>query len=269
MGSLDDARLKLDRAEFHLNALRTDIRKAGQGEPYRIPLRKELDPDTGDLHYVIGRLSARPEEWGLLLGDALHNFRSALDHGWWQLACKHLGRPPTEEEAKSVQFPILRLGVKWDARSQERWVGKHAAAFVETLQPDPAGYPPDVLHPFVALNRLSNVDKHRNMHPTVERLREARLTITKKSTGQVLLPRGAFIVYAFEDSPKEGDKVLTIPPESILRSPEVKFKANQTGYIAVEGKWDLLMVMDSVDMWVTNTLDGFDRLLAGDIPVVS
>jgi hypothetical protein len=49
----------------------------------------------------------------------------------------------------------------------------------------------------------------------------------------------------------------------------MKLKANQTGYISIEGGWDLLAVMDGVDEWVTNTLNAFDRLLAGDIPVVS
>lgn len=263
---LDDARAKLDRAKFHADALRTDIRDAGQGEPYTIPLRKEFDEDTGTLYLRIDRITARPEAWGLLIGDALHNYRSALDHGWWQLACHHLQRIPTEDEAKQIQFPILRIGGTWDSGNYRRWVGRDATTFVGKLQPDKRGYAVDVIHPLVALNRLSNIDKHRNIHPTVERLRTLRLTgkttedFVPPATGEE--PDVGMTIHHFPNAPKAGDEVLTAPAGSFLHRPDVEFHAHQSGFVAIDGKWDLLMVLDSLDEWVGSALDGFATLLA-------
>lgn len=259
---LDDARAKLDRAKFHAEALRADIRDAGQGEPYKIPVREEFDQDTGTLYVRVDRNTARPEVWGLLIGDALHNYRSALDHGWWQLACHHLERVPTEEEAKQIQFPILRPGGTWDPGNHRRWVGKPATTFAGQLQPDKRGYAADVIHPLAALRRFSNVDKHRNINPTVERMGAFRIEI---ATGDDYVSVNADVgitLHHFSEAPKAGDEVLTAPPGSILHEPHVTFETHYSGFVAIDGKWDLVMVLNSLDEWVGSVLDGFAKLLA-------
>ncbi len=43
---------------------------------------------------------------GVVLGDVVHNLRSALDYLFWQLYCHHIRVPLTYREAKTVQFPI-------------------------------------------------------------------------------------------------------------------------------------------------------------------
>lgn len=254
----------MDRAKFHLDILRSEIRAAGQGEPYTIPLRKEFDEETGTLYLRVDRITSRPEEWGPLIGDALHNFRSAVDHGWWQLAAKHLRHTPTEEEAKHIQFPILRPGGNWDPGNHRQWVGKDATAYAGTLQPDKRGYPADVIHPLVALNRFSNIDKHRNVHLTVERLHTLQFTVRNGDHSIDSAPLGTF--HHFTDAPKAGDPVLTAPPDSLLHEPGVEFNAHQSGFVAIEGKWDLLMVMAAIDQWVGFILAGFQSLLDGKAP---
>lgn len=268
---LDDARAKLDRAKFHADALRADIRDAGQGEPYAIPLREEFDEDAGTLYLRVDRVTARSEVWGLLIGDALHNYRSALDNGWWQLACHHLRRIPTEDEAKQIQFPILRPGGTWHSGNYRHWVGHRAAGFVQKLQPDKAGYPADVIHPLAALRRFSNVDKHRNIHPTVERLHT--LTFDIQFGDDYIAPDadaqsvvGTF--HHFTEAPKAGDEVLTAPPGSVLHDPHVQFEAHQSGFVAIDGRWDLVMILDSLDEWVGFVLTGFAKVLAGEVPLV-
>ena len=65
----------------------------------------DYDPDEG--HYVV-YAKTRPEplpNLSLILGDVIHCARGALDFTAWQLACKHLGREPTDEQAPSIQFP--------------------------------------------------------------------------------------------------------------------------------------------------------------------
>ena len=192
---LDNARAKHRQAQRHAELLRADIRDAGEGEPFSIPLVEETDGD-GALHLRVGHLVARPEEWGLMFGDAVHNFRSALDNGWWALACEHLSREPNEQEAPQIQFPILRPGREWAPGNHVRWVGKNAVTFAGKLQPDPQGYPPDVVHPLVALNRFSNVDKHRSIHPTIHILERIVFQIRRDDGDPVPLPElplGTFI----------------------------------------------------------------------------
>jgi hypothetical protein len=42
--------------------------------------------------WIVETLPEIDEEWGLMVGDAIHNIRCALDHLWWQLAIDHLDR---------------------------------------------------------------------------------------------------------------------------------------------------------------------------------
>jgi hypothetical protein len=264
---LDDARAKLGRAKLHVEILRADIRQAGQGEPYTIPLREDLDEDTGTLYLRVDRETARPQEWGLMIGDALHNLRSALDSGWWQLACHHLKRGPTEEEAKKIQFPILKPGGTWNHSSVKKWVGLAAAKFAGALQPDPGGYPPEILHPLAALNRLSNIDKHRNIHTTVQKLHTLTLQVAGEGQKIADAATGVTIHYFGDRAPKAGDKLVTMPADSWPRDPHMKFKAHQTGFVAIEGgSMSALTTLDAIGECVDLILIGFSHILEGRHP---
>jgi hypothetical protein len=90
---------KLDRARSHIDALRREITEVSGDDLDSVPLRREFEPEHGAVVYRIDRVPEVRDSWGLIIGDALHNFRSALDHLWWQLATLNLGREPTEDEA--------------------------------------------------------------------------------------------------------------------------------------------------------------------------
>jgi hypothetical protein len=260
---LDDARAKLRRAKLHIEALRADIAEAGQGEPYTIPLREDLDQDTGTLHIRVDRETARPEQWGLLIGDALHNFRSALDNGWWEIACHHLGREPTEQEAKQIQFPIVKPGGRWDHGTAKKWVGATAAQFTRELQPDPGGYPPDTSHPLDDLRRLSNIDKHRNIHTTVQKLDTLKLRFAGEGQKIADDATGFTVHYFGGRAPKAGDELVTMPAGSWPRDPNMEFEAHQTGFVAFEGgRQSVLTILDNIAEWVENSLNAFEYVLA-------
>jgi hypothetical protein len=263
---LDDARAKLRRANLHTETLRADIHEAGQGEPYTIPLREDLDEDTGALYIRVDRDTARSETWGLLIGDAVHNFRSALDNGWWQLASHHLGREPAEKESTQIQFPILKPGGTWNHGSAKKWVGEAAAKFARELQPDPRACPQDVSHPLADLRTLSNVDKHRKIHPTVHMLAQLRLTPKPEGTDPKLLEGLTFTIHHFGSrAPKAGDNVLSTPRGFIRRYPKVKFDAHQSGFVAIEGRRKSVQdTLDGIAEFVDMTLVDFERILAGE-----
>jgi hypothetical protein len=78
MASLRGARIKIDRAKEHFDNLNMAIRTFGAGRPYRVEIKKDTyNPSHEEYHF---RSEAPiPDKWGAILGDCVHNLRSALD----------------------------------------------------------------------------------------------------------------------------------------------------------------------------------------------
>src|SRR3712207_4205974 len=105
---LSGCRAKIERAQEHREGLDTIIGPIQRGEYTNvIQMSAKRDPETG---YHIYRVAAIPEHWqtrvGLILGDVVHNLRSALDYLFWQLYRTHIRVPQSDREAQQVQFPI-------------------------------------------------------------------------------------------------------------------------------------------------------------------
>jgi hypothetical protein len=78
---LASVRVKLDRANNHARELKLKIIRYLNREPYRTT--REHQPKMRQSVYRIYLKRLPPPEWSAILGDAVHNHRSALDH----LAC--------------------------------------------------------------------------------------------------------------------------------------------------------------------------------------
>ena len=76
--------LKLDRAREHLASLDSEWRRWRDGEPYRFA--HEADPDTGENVIRLEVLERPPPKFAVILGDCVHNLRSALDNLAYELA---------------------------------------------------------------------------------------------------------------------------------------------------------------------------------------
>jgi hypothetical protein len=159
---LDDAREKLKRARSHLANLKRQATKLGR-DTSRHSVLVDYDPDEG--HYVV-YAKTRPEplpNLSLILGDVIHCARGALDFTAWQLACKHLGREPTDEQAPSIQFPITHTPGKFAKAKVLPFVSKKVWREMGRHQPHP-GSDPDNDH-LAVLQWISNRDKHRLIVP--------------------------------------------------------------------------------------------------------
>ena len=88
------------------------------------------------------------------------------------------------------------------------------------------------------------------------------MTVKREGAG-VLDPNAVNVQVHSIGVPKVDDKVITIPPDSILRDPEVQFEAKQTGYIAIEGGRNVLNLLIEVRDWVDQVLGAFVELIAG------
>lgn len=152
------ANQKFARAQEHVSALNG-----------RLPLwyaraKMETEPvisEDGRRVEVIVRLHDEPplSEWSLILGDAVHNYRAALDALVWELT--NLG-DRTPKEPKKVTFPMVTDQSKW----------KYAAEYLESMPPEalervrqvqPFNYEPGEVSAIWLLHQLDIQDKHRSL----------------------------------------------------------------------------------------------------------
>jgi hypothetical protein len=166
---LHSFRLKLNRARLHYSSLQIEIAAWFQRRPYGV--FGEFEPKTSRYVFRIRMFEGVPEGWGVLIGDIVHNARSALDHLAWQLVIVGGGTP-----TKSTVFPILENPFAWQGGSGVgRLAGAHSEhiALVESFQPyhraDLYGWSwlgSARADPLALLAHLDNTDKHRVLIPT-------------------------------------------------------------------------------------------------------
>jgi hypothetical protein len=197
---LDDARAKLDRARQHFTNLKRQATKLGR-DPDRHRILVDYDPDEGR-YVVYSKLSPDPlPNLSLVLGDLIHNARGALDFTTWQLAIKHLRREPTEEEAKSIQFPITDTKTRFDGSRVLPFVSKDVAKEMLRHQPHP-GSKADNDH-LAVLHWISNRDKHRLVVPLFPYINPP--PFIPKYVFEPLPPRGTVFAASPLGAPRRGD----------------------------------------------------------------
>jgi hypothetical protein len=104
-----------------------------------------------------------------MIGDAVHNMRSALDHITWAFSTRNFA-VKTLKELRDIQFPIcLREGEYWGSRKslgqrqrRMRYVEDAARTRIDAMQPYHGG-DRATGHPLAILNELSNEDKHHKL----------------------------------------------------------------------------------------------------------
>lgn len=105
------------------------------------------------------RLSPPPDSWGMILGDAAHNLRSAMDNLLHFIAERE---GATTAQLGQVQFPVVSDPAKWkDAKRRIAMLPERVQLAVEAVQPFNR---PEVERPtdgLAILSSLNNADKHR------------------------------------------------------------------------------------------------------------
>lgn len=160
---LDGPRLKLRRANVHVESFERKAVAGFNGNAYAVV--RERHPEEG--RYVFRVKVNRPIQaagLGLILGDAVHNFRSALDHLAWQLSYAERTYPETVASNPGdtlTQWPIFRTDTGFASRGQNQIqkIAPRAGAIIDAMQPYHSSDP--LLDPLWLLRELDNTDKHR------------------------------------------------------------------------------------------------------------
>lgn len=156
---------KVNRAKAEFDVLRTEMGGFSERDPQPHFSRGYFDMDTWEW---IERFQVReppPLRWGVMLGDCVHNLRSALDHLVCQLTLLDGG---TMDDCAQTQFPIAsKSEPQFEQMANFRIpkLSKWHRAMIKRAQPYRAG-DSAWKHPLAILADLSNADKHRLINPT-------------------------------------------------------------------------------------------------------
>lgn len=270
---LSGPRAKLGRAKEHVETLRAKIGLAGHPDPRVMPLRRRFEPEFGAVVYRIDRVIQVGADWGLIVGDAVHNMRSALDHLAWALAVRHLGgvQPTDRNIVRDIQFPVVSKADDWPTH---RFLKHMEPADVDKLeQYQPFKYTSAgrfilklqrvgaIECPLEALADLSNADKHRVIQVLYVLAISGHLTVTKFTDCRPASHEGdsfGATVTAPGQPPRIGDEVFRVPVVPTGRNPDVDLGAYVSAYVAVGEQWDVLEALDVFALTVKSVLDAFE-----------
>jgi hypothetical protein len=151
---MSGVREKIKRAEKHIEDFKTRLRLFMDSKPYALRVDVEIESANPTVHII--KADPVPPDLLTIAGDAIHNFRSSLDH----LACA-LVRAHGNEPSKYVEFPILE-GPITTAKIESAFAGK-VQGMRENVQDAIRA-----IHPYQGgnntlwrLHRLDVIDKHK------------------------------------------------------------------------------------------------------------
>jgi hypothetical protein len=150
-------RYKISWAQHHFDDLKTNIDDFFTRNKYVVIVER----GGGGHERFVARVKNPPEmpwiPWSLMIGDCVHNLRSALDYLVWELA----GADPKDIH---TMFPIYTNPTKYaqGARTRIARLPAEVQVLIEKLQPYNSAPTEELANKsaLAALNRLNNADKH-------------------------------------------------------------------------------------------------------------
>lgn len=184
---LDSWWIKLKRAEKHLTELSDYTARYSEVRPYDTTV--EVHRDAKSTGYIVRAFLNDPPDYtpSVIVGDCIHDIRSALDH-----IIAFLTEP--EELRKRSAFPIYEENIWQPGFKSQResfkaateGLPEYALAFVEQVQPYHRGQAaPD--DPLAVLKALSNADKHRELIVVARALHEPGTGLRWEPDGPVFV----------------------------------------------------------------------------------
>jgi hypothetical protein len=223
---LDGARLKIVRAQEHLDAFKAEAGAFVNTHPYRF--ESEV---YGEHWWVKPHIIAQPPlRLSAIVGDCVTNARAAIDYIVWELAVKYFV-PAVDlrdrNDRRITAFPIFEHSVSEQGyadridRLKRRQVPAAALRDIAAQQPDVSGD-----QALWWLHELVNSDKHRTPVLTLSVFGEAQIGI-KEYKGKAWVIRSPII--------KDGAAIKAEPEFlAAIKSGDVKVDVDASVYVACE-----------------------------------
>jgi hypothetical protein len=154
------ALLKLKRAKEHIDDLHFRIRQFCDSGVHRILV--ERDAETGHETLKITPAKTVPDDFALILGDALHNLACALDLAWFELTAAD---SPKKHKISFPIFPSSEHLEKFIAdRPKQASVVAVSRKLLDEIQP----YKGENGDAIFSIHHLDIADKHRLLIPQIQ-----------------------------------------------------------------------------------------------------
>jgi hypothetical protein len=227
---------KLERAEKHIVDFRNQQKTFLESKP--VSFTHILNEDTRHVDVTIDNIKPMPIELSLIMGDAIHNLRSALD----LLVCQVFTRNSKSTDYDYIEFPIgMHLKSFLDKfekhKGKLQLVGKPAIDILTKLEPYRGGKH----HDLWVLHRLDIRDKHRLLIvvlPSINRWdREIKFTpLSPEAPNHGFLDSHGSIFFPNYQIPKVGDQIDRIDASYFPDYAVGNFRVNYTfsGDLAID-----------------------------------
>jgi hypothetical protein len=257
---------KIVRANEHFGRLHAEMSAWDARRPWR--LVPEVY-DNGRKHfYRLRFLEPVPIDWAVVLGEAIHDLRSALEQVVYWLTVDWTGKP-----LKGSSFPIYTRRADFYKRTKKtgtwsrgggmytiRGIGPGPGAFIEQLQPYPQRYRRFYCRDLRTVHDLWNQDKHRLVHLWGMRFREPELRLPQQIAADSVvhidrrvLHEGAIVLKVLCDAPySQIDLKGEIPADLAFKSGKRRGGGN-------ESLWDTASTVVDVIAKLLNAVGHQDR----------
>jgi hypothetical protein len=177
---LDGARLKINRAQEHLHAVDAQVVEflTRDPKPYRLIPKVDTEGAKKISRVFLEVDEQPPVSIGVVVGDCIHNARSALEYVTFELT-EALSLSANARRRIKPQFPLVRENAHTYRRKGLPYVAHLPGwqrAVIRKLQPYQRGDTAND-HPLALLNSISNRDKHRLLQVTVAQVNTASAKI--------------------------------------------------------------------------------------------
>jgi hypothetical protein len=178
MSNLASVRSKIDRANHHLRDIDTALKLLIGDDPNaQHPAVFERETDRKLVTVKLKECEPIDPSLPLIIGDCIHNLRSALDHLVYQLALKNKS---VKKFADKTFFPIYLTDTKFDDRVEKLvkpFISGPALTKIKECQPYSAYDVPDESDIWV-LSQLDILDKHRLLLVAAQKFAVTEFTLT-------------------------------------------------------------------------------------------
>lgn len=211
---------RLGRAEEHLEAIKCRLLRHYKADEYLLTGEYQRDFDRpGGRGSIVSDPITLPEidsRLNTIIGELLHDLRSALDHLAWQLVL-NAGGTPTDDTKFPIEAPTTNPQGKQGSPGVAGGVSRKAKALIACAQPYKWGARYRE-HPLWLLHKLWNIDKH-------------RYVIAKGTFGSSVFPLGAptfRFTSKLDTATPHSAKLLLVPDD-----PSVDVDAHATVEVAI------------------------------------
>lgn len=194
---LSSWRQKLSRAERHLRELDAVIERYGASGPARATRAASCTTHRDCWRFLV-EMEEPPDSLVLIVGDAVHNLRTALDHLAVAIAPKARQRvasfPITSEDIDATSPTPAEAEAKAAFERATTGMAAEAIGIIKDYQPFHAATEIELrTHALAIISRIDNADKHRQLAAVSSGMADYGSIVTAR--GQILTQRqksGAF-----------------------------------------------------------------------------